>query len=271
LSYNVFGDTITDAFLKRTFFGHFCAGEDTNDIHPVIERFDKNGIGSILDYAAESDITEDTMELLGELTEEERDIKVRTYNYLNEALCDSRAETFASCLRSANAVKGANTNGFVAVKCTALTNPKLLEKMSTTVVELRNLFLKFDKDETGFVTKEHFRQQFDLYFTSGEEKDVEDIFDSIDTGKDGMMDYIEWSNTITVEDLYVLTSRCKSQGPLFNATFSMAERELLLAMRDRIEKLANLAYEMGVHMMLDAEHTYFQPAIDNIAFTLMKK
>ena len=31
-SYKAFGSTITDAFMRRTFFGHFCAGETPEGI-----------------------------------------------------------------------------------------------------------------------------------------------------------------------------------------------------------------------------------------------
>lgn len=268
MSYNVLGDSITDFVLKKTFYGHFCAGEDTNEIRPVVDELDKNGIGSILDYAAEADISEDTLEVIDGLTEVEREIKVRTYDYKNEELCDQRAEVFADCLRSANAVKGYKTNGFVAVKVTALTDPALLEKMSTTVLELRNLFLKFDEDKSGYISTEEFERQYCEYFTG---KDAKEVFDTLDFDKDGFVDYVSWSNIITIEDLSKLTSQCRVKGPLFNATFTEEEKMMLLRMRARMNKLAELASEMDVHMMIDAEHTYFQPAIDNIAYTLMNK
>ena len=268
LSYSILGDTITDKILKKTYFSHFCAGEDENEIIPVVNSYERYGIGSILDYAAEADLTDDTIDIIEDLSAEEKEINVRTYAYKNELLCDERANTFAMCLRSANVVKGATTNGFVAVKVTALTDPELLEKMSIIVVEIRNLFLKFDKNKTGMINADDFKRAYN-YFFSGEQ--AEEIFDLIDTDRSGLVDYVEWSNTITVEDLHLLTSQCREKGPLFNATFTTHERDLLLSFRKRIRNLAKLADELGVNMMIDAEHTYFQPAIDNVAITLMKE
>ena len=46
----------TKWFLKKSFFGHFCAGETAEELLPVVDKLRNNGIGSILDYAAESDI-----------------------------------------------------------------------------------------------------------------------------------------------------------------------------------------------------------------------
>lgn len=268
VSYSILGDRLTDSILKKTYFAHFCAGEDEKEIMPVIYDYERHGIGSILDYAAEADIQEDPIKLIEGLTEDEMQIRVRTYTYKNELLCDERALTFDKCLRSANVVKGSSSNGFVAVKITALTDPEILEKMSQVVVEIRKLFVKFDKNENGLISADEFRRGYDYYF-KGER--AAELFELIDTDDRGQVDYISWSNLITIEDLHLLTSQCREKGPLFHATFSDHERDLLLSFRNRVRKLAMVADELDVNMMIDAEHTYFQPAIDNVAGTLMKE
>ena len=267
MSYKYLGSRITDFFLEKSFYGHFCAGKDTEEIKTVVWKLDKNGIGSILDYAAEADIADDPLDVIENQTNAERNIVARVYDYKNEELCDRRAKVFAQCLRSANAVKGSQTNGFVAIKVTALTNPMLLEKMSTTVTALRHLFLQFDEDQSGYISAEEFHRQYHTHFVGS---DAEKLFEKLDSNNDGKIDYVAWSNHITIEDLGKLTSQCRTQGPLFNATFTDEETALLKNMRTRMNDLANLAKKMDVHMMIDAEHTYFQPAIDNIAYTLMK-
>lgn len=260
------GDRITDFVMKKTFFGHFCAGEDHEDIRPTIHRLDHSGIGSILDYAAEADIVDDDKkEHRGEGSSL---AKVRVYDYHNETLCDQHVKTFESCLRSSHSVRGINNRGFAAVKITALGDPELLKRVSTAITEIRNLFIRFDVDGSGVITKKEFAQQYNKIFTGG---DVEKVFASMDLDGDDKIDYIEWSNSITIEELHNLTSHCRTKGPLARATLTEEERNLLLNLRSRIEHLAKLTVELGVHMMIDAEHTYFQPAIDNIANTLMKR
>jgi proline dehydrogenase len=54
-SRKMLGGTLSDALLKATLFGHFCAGEDEKRIEPVILKMQKSGVGSILDYAHEDD------------------------------------------------------------------------------------------------------------------------------------------------------------------------------------------------------------------------
>lgn len=107
------------------------------------------------------------------------------------------------------------------------------------------------------------------YFFAGEQ--AAEVFSLIDTDHRGLVDYVSWSNSITVEDLHLLTSHCREKGPLFHATFTDLDRDLLLSFRTRVRKLATLAKELDVNMMIDAEHSYFQPAIDNVAITLMKE
>jgi len=46
--------------------------------------------------------------------------------------------------------------------------------------------------------------------------------------------------------------------------------ELLAAMRARLFRVAEFASEKGVRLMVDAEHSYFQPAIDNATLELMR-
>lgn len=235
---------------------------------PSIRRLEEAGIGSILDYAAEADIVEDEIR---PLTPEEHQIKTRVYDYYSESVCDSRAKVFESCIQSAYDLKSTRKDGacFAAVKCTALGNPKLLERISIAIVEIRNLFLKFDVDNSGHVTKEEFKLQYEKYFDGG--MNVEEVFQLMDNDADDNIDYVEWSNMLTIEELHKLTSFCKTRGPLAKATLTEEERELLMVMRNRINSLAELADRLNVKLMIDAEHTYFQPAIDNIATNLMRR
>ena len=55
LSNKMLGTSMTNWILRKTFFGHFCAGEDGVTIQPAIRRLQSAGIGAILDYAAEAE------------------------------------------------------------------------------------------------------------------------------------------------------------------------------------------------------------------------
>ena len=261
-AYATLGQGVTNALLRHSYFGHFCAGEDANSIQPTVDYLQRNGIGSILDYAAESDVEEASPLSV----EQQQQPQCRVYSYRDEELCDQHVETFRRCIE---AVKQVSPTGFAAVKITALGNPVLLQRMSEAVDELRGLFLKFDKSQTGFVTKEQFIAGYGTFFS--DVQGAEQLFSRLDNNGDGRVDYVDWSNSLPLEELHTLTSRCRSQGPLSRAVLDANELALLARTRARVEELAELAARLGVRLMIDAEHFKFQPAIDNITVTLAKK
>lgn len=268
VSYRMLGMGLTNLLMRTTFFGHFCAGEDEESIRPTVERLEKSGVGAILDYAAEADVENDqnekpvvhipTSTTIGK-------VQGRVYDYKNEELCDMHMETFRKAIQ---AVKNVSPTGFAAIKCTALGNPELLKRASTTLVEIRNLFHKLDPKGTGFVTKDEFLKAFS---TKIDGKDVLSYFDVLDGDHDGKIDYIEWTNGLHLDQLHLLTQHCTTAGPLFASVLNEEERNLYKRMRERIDSLVLLAQNLGVRLMIDAEHTYFQPAIDNITIDLARR
>lgn len=53
LSYKVLGTRATNFLAKATFFGHFCAGEDSEGIAPTVKKLESYGVGSILDCTSD--------------------------------------------------------------------------------------------------------------------------------------------------------------------------------------------------------------------------
>ena len=109
--------------MKVTFYGHFVAGEDQEAIKPVIKNLEKFGVGAILDYSVEEDLSEsETKGHMGEGGDESSDpadeharykphvefadrrkgvCSARTYFYEGEEECDKRVETFLKCIDAA--------------------------------------------------------------------------------------------------------------------------------------------------------------------------
>lgn len=258
-SKKLFGVRLTDRILKETFFSQFCAGEDEQSIKPTVSFLESAGIGSILDYAAESDLI--TMDN----DEGRKAVQCRIYDYQNEELCDFHQSIFAKCIK---AVKSVSPTGFAAIKCTALGNPDLLKRVSITITELRRLFLKLDPKNTGYVNKESFSETFATLVNG---KDALPFFEGLDIDNDGKIDYIEWSNGLDILQLHLLTQHCTVHGPLFASQLNDEERILFARMKDRLRSLAALARTEGVRLMIDAEQSYFQPAIDNLTVNLSRE
>jgi proline dehydrogenase len=48
-SKKVLGKTLTMWVIKKTFFAHFCAGENEKDIQPVMDKLRLAGIGCVVE------------------------------------------------------------------------------------------------------------------------------------------------------------------------------------------------------------------------------
>lgn len=123
---------------------------------------------------------------------------------------------------------------------TALGNPKLLERMSACIVELRRLFQKFDtqvrvgakatrrashhvhpvtalsitSQGRGHITRAQFIEGYNKYFVSANDgsssKEAVDpklarLLERLDPKGSDRIDYIEWSNTLRLKDVPELT------------------------------------------------------------------
>lgn len=217
LSRRMLGDTLVDGILRATLYGHFCAGENVEQIQPVVHTMKDNGIGSILDFAAEADSETDLFpswsgwtwssssssapagtvsiphqskeEELAEMVLAQNHPNVRVYNYTNEVGCDHHVETFRSCIRDVAAVQ---EGGYTAMKVTALVDPKLLARFSRVIAEVQNLFVKFDLDQDGVVSREEFEFGVKAFFRD-DDTSMMRLLDELDLeNSGGMIDYLSW-------------------------------------------------------------------------------
>ena len=271
LSYKVLGPSITNAVMKHTFFRHFCAGEDRHDMKPVIEMLRRNNIGPILDYAAENDnadSSEAVTDLHGIFSQPPFNQPARVYDYKSEEECDRHVSIFQECIHSVHDVSSV---GFAALKVTALGNPELLERMSTMIVEVKNLFATFQPESGsgGLISREKFAQCYQQHFRVDDYR-LKEVIESLDPNDSGVVDFISFAEMLTPYNLPSFTLKCKSIGPLARVTPSSDEIVLMKRMSERLHTLATDAAQNGTRLLIDAEHQKYQPAIDNLVLELQK-
>ncbi|KNC54025.1 proline dehydrogenase 1 [Thecamonas trahens ATCC 50062] len=282
LSNKIFGKSLTEAVMRSTFFAHFCAGETGADIQPVVMRLKKAGVGSILDYAAENEL-EDLEEVAAE---EDIDVVVRrearrgvvsarTYDYAGEAECDANADMFLQAIEDAAAGEG-----LVAVKLTALGKPVLLERMSSLLIAIRDLwhdrFALPSGEPDGSVSPDSFQLSLRDVGVQLSESQAAELFDEIDFSKDDKLDYIEWTYALRLNDLTTRSAAyltAKDQFAKSGVLPLLDERETALMdnMVRRLETVAKAAAAARVRLMIDAEQTYLQPAIDHFTLELQRR
>jgi proline dehydrogenase len=242
-------------------------------------------VGGILDYAAEAKEEEvrpnDVMPSPSDAVVG-APLSSRTYDYKGEALCDANAEIFLDAVR---AVKNATPDGFAAIKLSGLGNPALLERMSTCLVEMAVFFEKLSLqssdqdhprrpyhciDRSFQLEYPAFRDGWKHFFVTTDEAEIRKKFDAIDRDQDGLITYMEWADFARLSEINALVRSCTDEGPLFHAALNEEELTLYQNLVGRVKKILDLAESLGVRVMVDAEWTDIQPAIDHMVLFLQR-
>ena len=251
------------------------AGADAEDIQPTLQHLHSLGVGAVLDYAAEDDVQSDQGPASRKSPADT--VIVRTYDYEDEKLADRRMKNFLMSIKAAKSSLGGpeekakETGGFTAIKVTALGLPRLLERVSTALLSVRALFELLDENKDGFLEPEEFSRVYARLFVDSSPERMKEVFEYLDTDRDGRVDYVSFTKQVTVYDGTAIAARCRTQGPFAKAALTQEELRLLDNMMHRVDALAAAAVEHDVRLLIDAEHSYFQPAIDAVAAQLQRK
>jgi proline dehydrogenase len=261
------GNTVTNALVRATFFRHFCAGESEKEALKTMKKLHGYGVGGILDFAAEGDLSSNRST---------DDVSMsREYEYESERVCDSHMRNFEEC------VTVAGKGGFAAVKVTALGDAETIRKISLCVTEINALFsrLEHDSGTKTTLTKHSFEQIYHRHFKGGVEGSNH-LFDAImhsararfHNDEDSLNDEIdvwEWLSFVTPREFVALSKRMKNPPTHFDWT--LEDTNKLDRMIGRLDRIAKKASDLGVKIMIDAEQTYFQPAIDALTLELQRR
>ncbi|XP_068017992.1 proline dehydrogenase 1, mitochondrial [Melanerpes formicivorus] len=297
LCQKVLGQAMFERLMKMTFYGQFVAGEDQEAIKPLIRRNQAFGVGAVLDYSVEEDLGSgeaerhsgtSAAEKMGGAKHREKQQRQRAqpgagsphpYVHADEAKCDQHMETFLRCI---DASGGSSENGFSAIKMTALGRPQLLVRLSEVLVRWRRFFQQLAAEQgqagqpalairlqveklqealakLGIATKEESQQWF-----TGEE-----------LGTSGTVDLLGWSSLIDRRAelptlLLVPSVQSRQLEPLLSR-FGAEEDLQMRRVLQRLDVLAKRATEKGVRLMVDAEQSYFQPAISRLTLEMQRR
>uniref|UniRef100_A0AAX7TED8 Proline dehydrogenase n=1 Tax=Astatotilapia calliptera TaxID=8154 RepID=A0AAX7TED8_ASTCA len=305
LAKKILGQKTFDQFMKMTFYGQFVAGEDHNDIKPLIQKNHSYGVGSVLDYSVEEDISQEEAErkemeyensiaLLNNTIDstplQERKYQAhkqfsdrrggvtgaRTYFYADEAKCDQHMETFIKCIKASG---GSSMDGFSAIKMTALGRPQFLLQFSEVLVKWRRFFT-FLASQQGKDGLEALEQRLELtqlqeFMTKlGANGDFYGWFTGRKEDSTGCIDMLDWNSLIDdrtkISDLLVVPNVELGKLEPLLGKFTVEEEQQMKRMLQRVDVLAKHALESGVRLMVDAEQTYFQPAISRLTLEMQR-
>ncbi|KAM9517124.1 proline dehydrogenase 1, mitochondrial-like [Salvelinus alpinus] len=305
LTKKVFGKRLFETLMKMTFYGQFVAGEDHNSIKPLIHKNQAFGVGSVLDYSVEEDLTQEEAEkkeMDSCVSEAEKEspgvdhrekkykahrqfgdrrggvVSARTYFYADEAKCDAQMETFLNCIKASG---GASVDGFSAIKMTALGRPQFLLQFSEVLVKWRRFFnlLAAQQGKSGMDALEQKLEleQLKESLTKlgvGNKDEIENWFTGEKLGSSGTIDLLDWNSLINdrtkISNLLVIPNVENGQLEPLLRKFTVEEEKQMKRMLQRVDVLAKHAVDNGVRLMVDAEQTYFQPAISRLTLEMQR-
>uniref|UniRef100_A0A8C4IZF8 Proline dehydrogenase n=2 Tax=Dromaius novaehollandiae TaxID=8790 RepID=A0A8C4IZF8_DRONO len=309
LARRVLGQPLFERLMKMTFYGQFVAGEDQEAIKPLIRRNQAFGVGAVLDYSVEEDLTAEEAEqkeaqssaevhsppLASSAGAEQREkqyrvhrgfgdrrggvISARTYFYADESKCDQHMETFLRCI---DASSGSSEDGFSAIKLTALGRPQFLLQFSEVLVKWRRFFHQMAAEQgqagqAALETKLEVEKLQEALANLGiaTKAESQHWFTGENLGVSGTVDLLDWNSLIDsrtkLSKLLLIPNMQTGQLEPLLSRFTEEEDLQMKRMLQRMDVLAKRATETGVRLMVDAEQSYFQPAISRLTLEMQRR
>ncbi|KAI8995846.1 FAD-linked oxidoreductase-like protein [Gaertneriomyces semiglobifer] len=238
--------------IKQTLFKHFCGGEDLEEVVPTMEAFKKSNIGSILDLALEADLS------AASLTGTAAQLQTRKV-----------AEMFRESINIASQTSGS----FVAIKVTALVPPVILQRWSNTVLLLQKTVKEMDTDRDGKLNLTEFKR-LGTVFPALTDQVASRHFERADRDRDGLVDWIDMTDVFSLyqADAALALIRLPIEPVTKeNQLITKEDIDTIQLLIPEINSVGQHAQTKRVRVMVDAEQTYFQPAIDDVALNLLRR
>ncbi|KPI83845.1 proline oxidase mitochondrial precursor-like protein [Leptomonas seymouri] len=292
----VLGTKLTYSILvKKSFYNYFCAGENDQELRDTVHKMAKSNIGAVLDYAAEADTEgfapEPGAAVGPEISMSRLVTKFNVEYLMDEGIFDQNMKLYMMCIMHASLYSPCDAAGVAAVKVTGMCDPQLLARVSAILMSVHQSWSKHFTGENEtvkleecrvvmgvhrkhqlFITYDQLRAGFDKYNPSNKITDelFKEIVETLDRRKVGKINYFEYKEMLT--EALIALEPTPAQKSLIEGLPQMSDREkeLWKNVSDRLALIAQTARDLNVRMLVDAEQTFYQVAIDAIVASLQK-
>lgn len=245
-------------FVKHTFFRHFCGGETSEECISSMDKLAQSGINCILDLSIEADLHVDPNQDNG--GKYERD----------EQNADVILKMLKTCITTA--ANSSASNPMVAVKITGLSPPELLLRLNGVMATLDQQFLTLQKD--GLIHADAIAHIINTVLpppcSDEQAAQRNKMIELLETNQTSL-DVIEFRKLFNLQscgrDIWWKTEETDTRKVLFTAEDLAAYDRMV----NRVNEICQLSRDLKVGVMVDAEQSYFQDAIDHIALNLQRK
>lgn len=248
-------------FVKGTFFRHFCGGETPDECISSMDKLSQFGINSILDLSVEADL---------HLDANNTSVEGQSKYHRDDQQADVILKMTKTCIETA--AGGVQSNAMVAVKVTAFSPPELLLRLNQAISALDQRFLEVQ--DNGNINAQGIRHVIEMVLPGAETEEQQQQRDSIVAhleSKNSTLDVIEFRKLFNLQgpgrDVWWKTTQNDTQSVLLTAE----DLEAYDRMIRRLDEVCGLARDVDVSVMVDAEQSYFQDAIDHVAVNLQRK
>lgn len=293
----VFGEYLTyETVVRWTMFKQFCAGSNEHEIKFAIKRLNQLGVGSILDYAAEADVPSDSKVSSGLAQPPSRSMKtlLKTtdipYDPEEEDTYDINMKLYLMCVSHASLNIPKSGAGFAAVKLTGMCDPRLLSRITAILLNVRKIWCEMcgsectmeesrvvinnnTRSERRFLTREVVGSFIPKYAPGITEVEIAGVLDFLDPDKDGFIDYLHYVRAVA----HALNNQTDDTiRPLLPFVrhlpqLTAVEVKYFHALCRRLNVICRVAVDLKVRVMMDAEQTFYQTAIDHIVRNLQRE
>ncbi|KAJ3271167.1 inositol polyphosphate 5-phosphatase [Terramyces sp. JEL0728] len=215
-----------NCMIKNTLFQVFCGGETIKQTIPTMRKFKESNIKTVLALAVEADV--DDLERKGD----------EAVEYTRKMARDLK-----ECIDGASKFP----ENFMAVKFTALVSPALLKRWSYNLKQLQN--------------------QFDFVSTAGRLSQanlplLKDAFPLLDPSIFGSSAELSFSDIAAAVSIF----GSHSHQLILDDPQSITEKDIqtFKLLLSEMNEICEYALQKKVFLIMDAEHDYFTPAIDDI-------
>lgn len=255
-------------FVKNTFFTQFCGGETAEECVATMTRLSQSGINCILDLSVEADLHVDanaksSTAFSGKYSQQEHKADI-VLNMIKNCL-----KTAAQGQHEEYATGGA----FTAIKVTAFAPPELLLRLNQVMFYLDKAFDEYQVDgHIDSTCLKHVIHHVCPPAITQQQKDQRSKILSQLANENKALDYTEYAKLFNLmgsdRDIWWGTSDAMTESQVFLTKEDLGAYDRMV---DRLDQVCQLAQSVRVGVMVDAEQSYFQEAIDHVAMNLQEK
>uniref|UniRef100_A0A1A9W9H2 Proline dehydrogenase n=1 Tax=Glossina brevipalpis TaxID=37001 RepID=A0A1A9W9H2_9MUSC len=167
--------------------------------------------------------------------------------------------------------------GITAIKLTALGRPQLLLQLSEVISQARQYMEKLVGGQGNVLNYHKTINDLEKYYVSLgiDNKEVKNFLKNVTSDKEGILHLFPWTGIVNDEfqlsDTFRVPDPQTGQMRRLISQIPPKEEEMFRNMIRRLNTIVKTAEELDVRIMVDAEQTYFQPAISRITLEMMRK